>query len=841
MPKEKTYTPMMQQYLKVKANYPDALVFYRIGDFYEMFFDDAKIASKELDLVLTGKNAGVDEKVPMCGVPHHAVQSYLQRLVSRGYKIAIVEQMEDPKLAVGLVERDVIKVVTPGTIMDEITDDKASVYLAAIVDYKYGYAVSFVEMSTGENFVENIAHKDQVLYQTILKNNVREVVVEEGFREKVLKMLREMHIVISYCADASIKDIYKPLAEQLTKDYELHAYGLMLNYLEATQRHMLAHLQTAVVEAEDQVLFMDYSTRVNLELTQPIHENGKAITLWSFLDQCRSAMGSRLLKKWIEKPLVNQERIEKRYDKVQWLMKHFMNRQVLRDSLGNIYDLQRLIARCAMNNANAIDCVRLTRTLAQVPEIMDQIDADPFAEYQNTDRLTSLYDVLKDAFVEDPPVLTSNGGMFKDGYNAELDEARKIQKSGRDFIANMEAAEKEKTGIKTLKIGYNKIFGYYIEISKAAAKEVKPEWGYVRKQTLTNNERFISPELKEKEDAILHAEEHAIELEKELFQKILDAIRGYLPKLQKLARVLAEIDCYASLAEDSANYGYVRPVFSDDDFEVISGRHPILDEMMKDPKYVANSVHMDHDNNILLITGPNMGGKSTYMRQTALIVIMAQIGCFVPAKKCTMPVFDKIFTRIGASDDILSGQSTFMVEMNEANQALQNATEHSLILFDEIGRGTSTYDGMALAQAMIEYIAACIHAKTMFSTHYHELTTITDSIGGVRNVHVVVKEDDDKVTFLYKIKDGPAGRSFGINVARLAGLPESVLTRAASLQKELESKKRIVQQNFQVVEMEKEDKEADELKEKLASVNPDDLSPREAWVMLSDLCQEAKK
>ena len=526
MPKEKTYTPMMQQYLKVKANYPDALVFYRIGDFYEMFFDDAKIASKELDLVLTGKNAGVDEKVPMCGVPHHAVQSYLQRLVSRGYKIAIVEQMEDPKLAVGLVERDVIKVVTPGTIMDEITDDKASVYLAAIVDYKYGYAVSFVEMSTGENFVENIAHKDQVLYQTILKNNVREVVVEEGFREKVLKMLREMHIVISYCADASIKDIYKPLAEQLTKDYELHAYGLMLNYLEATQRHMLAHLQTAVVEAEDQVLFMDYSTRVNLELTQPIHENGKAITLWSFLDQCRSAMGSRLLKKWIEKPLVNQERIEKRYDKVQWLMKHFMNRQVLRDSLGNIYDLQRLIARCAMNNANAIDCVRLTRTLAQVPEIMDQIDADPFAEYQNTDRLTSLYDVLKDAFVEDPPVLTSNGGMFKDGYNAELDEARKIQKSGRDFIANMEAAEKEKTGIKTLKIGYNKIFGYYIEISKAAAKEVKPEWGYVRKQTLTNNERFISPELKEKEDAILHAEEHAIELEKELFQKFLDAIRG---------------------------------------------------------------------------------------------------------------------------------------------------------------------------------------------------------------------------------------------------------------------------------------------------------------------------
>jgi len=841
MAKEKTYTPMMQHYLSVKEQYPDALVFYRIGDFYEMFFEDAKIASKELDLILTGKSAGVEERVPMCGVPHHAVQSYLQRLVSRGYKIAIVEQMQDPKEAVGLVERDVIRVITPGTIMDEITDEKASVYLAAVTDYGYGYSLAFTEMSTGENFVEDVEHKDNTLIQTILKNNVREIVVRKGFRDKIIKMLREMHVVISYCEDDVIKEGYLPLADNITKDYDRQSYGLMLNYLEATQKHILAHLQTAVYNQEDETLYMDYSTRQNLELTVPLHENGKAVTLWSFLDTCRSAMGSRQLRKWIERPLVNAQQIEKRYDRTEWLMKNFMNRQAMRDSMSNVYDLQRLIARCAMNSANAVDCQRLVKTLAEVPTILDNVKSDEFAAYSDIDPLTDLYTKLKDAFVDDPPLLVSDGGMFRDGYNKELDEAREIQKGGRDFIANMEAREKEKTGIKTLKIGYNKIFGYFIEISKAAAQEVKPEWGYIRKQTLTNNERFISPELKEKEDAILHAEENAIRIEKQLFQEILDTIRGYLPKLQKLAKALAEIDCYGALAEASSNYGYVRPIFTEDELDIQNGKHPILDEMMKDPKYVANSVKMDRDNSILLITGPNMGGKSTYMRQTALIVVMAQIGCFVPAKSCRMPVFDKIFTRIGASDDILSGQSTFMVEMTEANRALQDATDHSLILFDEIGRGTSTYDGMALAQAMIEYIATCIHAKTMFSTHYHELTALTDNVDGVRNIHVAVKEDDEKVTFLYKIKDGPAGRSFGINVARLAGLPDSVLDRAKGLQNELESRKRVVQQNFQLVEMKKEDKEADALKEKLLMVSPDDLSPRQAWEMLNDLCAEAKK
>lgn len=616
---------------------------------------------------------------------------------------------------------------------------------------------------------------------------------------------------------------------------------MMLHYLEETQRHMLSHLQPCTVESEASSLYMDYSTRINLELTKPLHENGKAITLWSFLDVCKSAMGSRQLRKWIEKPLVDQELIEDRYAKVEWLMKNFMARSSVRESLYNIYDLQRLIARCALNTASPIDIQRLSKTLQEVPNILQKLDCDEFKEYRHIDPLSSLYEKLKDAFVENPPVNLSDGGAFRDGYNAALDEARSIQKGGKDFIASLEAQEKERTGIKTLKVGFNKVIGYFIEISKGACKDVKPEWGYIRKQTLTNNERFISPELKEKEEMILHAQENAIRIEKELFSQLLDDVKGYLPQLQKLSKVLAEIDCYCALSEVSSKYHYVKPEFSDDELDIENGKHPILDEMMKNPRYVSNSVKMDQSQSILLITGPNMGGKSTYMRQTALIIIMAQIGCFVPCKSCKMPVFDKIFTRIGASDDILSGQSTFMVEMSEANRALQDASEHSLILFDEIGRGTSTYDGMALAQSMIEYIATCIHAKTMFSTHYHELTMLTDNVDCVRNVHVVVKENNEEVTFLYKIKDGPAGQSYGINVARLAGLPESVLSRAKQLQKELESKKRVVQQNFQLVEMEREDTKSDAIREKLLSIDIDDMSPRDAWNMLNDLCEEEKK
>ncbi len=838
---EEKYSPMMEKYLSTKAQYPDAILFYRLGDFYEMFFDDAKTASKELDLVLTGKNAGVKERVPMCGIPHHAVTTYVQRLVQRGYKIAIAEQLTDPKESNGLVERDVIRVITPGTLMNEISDEKASIYLASIEDHGFGFSVAMCEASTGENMVENIRHSVPVLAQTLLKNNIREVVIDHDFDQKIIEIMREMQIVISYCDETTIASQYLPLCEILVRDYERNAYGRMLNYLEATQKHMVAHLQTCSIESEDEYLYMDFSTQQNLELIDPLHKNGRGDTLWTFLDKCKSAMGSRLLKKWIEKPLIKQEAIVERYDRLEYLKKHFMDRQKLRDALGNIYDLQRLIARVAMNSANAIDCQRLSKTLIEVPTILSLIQSDEFQSYQNIDPLTDLSDLLANAFVDNPPANMSDGGLFRDGYNKELDEAREIQRNGRKFIIELEAKERERTGIKTLKIGYNKVFGYYIEISKAAAAQVQEEWGYVRKQTLVNNERFISSELKEKEDMILHAEENAIRIEKQLFAELTAEIKLRLPQLQKIATFLAEIDCITALAECSSKYGYVRPEFTDDLFEVTSGKHPILDEMMKDPKYVTNNIHMDHDESILLITGPNMGGKSTYMRQAALIVIMAQMGCYVPAKSCKMPIFDKIFTRIGASDDILSGQSTFMVEMTEANHALQQATPKSLIIFDEIGRGTSTYDGMALAQAMIEYIAACLHAKTIFSTHYHELTTLTESIGVVKNVHVAVNETDDKVTFLYKIKNGSADRSYGVNVARLAGLPEAVLDRARGLQKELESKKRVVQQSYQLIEMKKEDPEINRILEQLEQISIDDISPRDAWTLLADLSEDVKK
>ena len=841
MAKEKTLSPMMQHYVSIKEKYPDTLLFYRVGDFYEMFMDDAVIASKELDLVLTGKNAGLDEKVPMCGVPHHAVKTYLTRLAARGFKVAIVEQVQDPKEATGLVERDVIRVITPGTVMDEITDEKQSVYLAAVEDYKYGYAVAFCEVSTGENFIETCSHKDNALLQLILKNNGREVVVRKGFNERIIRRFREMQVVISYCEEDAIHPVYEPLITNLDKDYEKTCFGMLLNYLEATQKHALSHLQVCHVEEESQILYMDYSTQANLELTVPMHDTGRQITLWSFLDCCKSAMGSRLLRKWIEKPLISQKRIEERLDRVAWLMRSFMVRNTVREALSNVYDLQRLIARCALNTANAVDVQRLTKTLEQVPIIQMKLDSSLFGEIVDMDALQGLYTQLKNAFLDEPSLSVNEGGMFRDGYDAQLDEVRSIQRNGKEFIASLEASEREKTGFRTLKVGYNRVYGYYIEISKLQAKDVKEEWGYVRKQTLTNNERFISPELKEKEDMILHANERAIAIEKQLFSQLMDNIRSSLPKLQKIAEGLALADVYCALAEDSAKYGYVRPVFTDGLVDIRSGRHPILDEMMKDPKYVSNNLYLDDQENILLITGPNMGGKSTYMRQTALIVIMAQIGCYVPASSCQIPVFDKIFTRIGASDDILSGQSTFMVEMNEANRALQQATDHSLILFDEIGRGTSTYDGMSLAQAMIEYIASVIHAKTLFSTHYHELTSLAESVGCVRNVHAAVKEEDNQVTFLYKIKKGPAQQSYGINVARLAGLPGSVLERAADIQKELESKKRVVQQSFQLVEMKKEDPVADGIMEQLKSVSIDDLSPREAWNMLNDMCEEVKK
>lgn len=836
------YTPMMNHYLEIKEKHPDAIIFYRLGDFYEMFFEDAKTASNELDLVLTGRSAGVEERVPMCGIPHHAATGYIQRLIQKGYKVAIVEQLEDPSLAKGLVKRDVIKIVTPGTIMDEVSDEKASVYIASLYDFQYGLAVVLCEMTTGEMRAQIIDKQVMAIQKVLLGNNVKEIVVEEKFDKKIIKMIEDLEIItVSYEKNHEVKEAYMHLLNGMEDERIQRSFALMTNYLDETQKRNMAHLNIVEMVYENDFLQMDFNTRQNLELTQALRTNSKSQTLWSFLDKCQSAMGSRLLKKWIEYPLVSVQAINKRLDAIEYLNDNFITKDELREHLGFVYDLERLSARVAYGSANARDILRLVKTLQHAPMIFSLFqDCTSYQEFATIDPCRDLCELLDGAIVDNPPLTFKDGGVFVDGYHEELDELRRIGKNGKDWILELEAKERERTGVKSLKIGYNRVFGYYIEVTKANLDQIKEEFGYVRKQTLANAERFITQELKEKEDAIVHAQERSIRLESELFAHMLNQIKVYLPKLHDLATSLATIDALYAIAEISSENGYTRPIFHEENrIDLEEARHPILEKMMqKNSRYVSNNLKMENDNPILIITGPNMGGKSTFMRQTALIVIMAQIGCFVPARKAHLPIFDQIFTRIGASDDIMSGQSTFMVEMMEANNALQHATQHSLILFDEIGRGTSTYDGMALAQAMIEYINQNIKAKTLFSTHYHELTDLANKHESIRNVHVEVHEEDDHVTFLYRINEGRADKSYGINVARLAKLPDSVLERAKQILTSLElqgeqgSTLDIVAAPMM---MEKKDPRDEELKEKLRLVEADKMTPIEALLFINEL------
>ena len=834
------YTPMMQQYLDVKKNYQDALVFYRLGDFYELFFEDAKKASRELDLILTGRNAGVEEKVPMCGVPHHAVSGYIQRLVTKGYKVAIVEQLEDPATAVGIVKRDVIRVVTPGTIMEESTDEKSSIYIGSIYDYQYGYAVVLLEMATGETKGYYVERSFVEINRFLQTKGVRELVVDDEYLEsKIGKQLNENpSLVLSICNNNEIGKEYQYLHEGIEDPRILDAFGRLLNYLETTQKRTADHLQVLSIANEGEVLYMDYATKQNLELTTSLKISTRTETLWSYMDHCQSSMGSRLLRKWIEYPLVNVEQINKRVAMIEYLNHNFLLKNELKESLAKTYDLDRLITKIAYGSANARDCLRLEQTLLQAPIILDVLrKSEVFTKYLKINACEDVLQMIRGVFENNPPLTIREGKMFVEGYDKQLDEFRQIQKNGKQWIAMLENSEREKTQIKNLRIGYNRVFGYYIEISKGNVANIKEEWNYVRKQTLTNAERFVTQELKEKEDAILHAEERAVRLEMELFIELVKRIKEYVLPLQKLAQVLAEADALYSLAVVSEQAGFVKPIFHEERIiEIVNGRHPIIEEIDKKSKYIPNNLYMSKNCNVQIITGPNMGGKSTFMRQVVITIIMAQIGCYVPAEKAVLPLFDKVFTRIGASDDILSGQSTFMVEMMEANHALQNATEKSFILFDEIGRGTSTYDGMALAQAMLEYIATCIGAKTLFSTHYHELTSLEDSNESIKNVHVEVHEEDDEVTFLYKVKEGRADRSYGINVARLAKLPDSVLTRAKQLLIELENnkdRKRLSQS--QMVMIEKVPTELEKMKFEIDQIDPNKLTPMEALLLVADL------
>lgn len=841
---EKKYTPMMQHYLKMKEENPDSILFYRLGDFYEMFFEDAKLVSQELDLVLTGRSAGVEEKVPMCGIPFHAANSYIQRLVKKGYKVAICEQLEDPSSAKGLVDRGIIKIITPGTYMDATMDAKSTNYMASCDVSSFEITVIYCELSTGELKYQTLQRSLVALQKALLEQNVSELVCPMTMDKKWMAALEEMDtMLISKHKKANIDSEDLPLLNGIESESLKEAFALLMAYLKDTQKQRIDHFLPIESMGKDKVLVMDYETKNHLELVSSQSSNAKAESLWSFMDKCQSAMGSRMLKRWIEYPLIDAEKIAKRQVAVKDLKENFMLRENLKEHLVYVYDMERLASRMAYGNASPRDVLQLVATLEHAKPILDLASSlNSYPEFNDVPDCQELYNEIKNAIIENPPLTLKEGGVFNDGYNQELDEVRKIAKQGKDFILELEAKERERTGVKSLKVGYNRVFGYYIEVRNGNLDNIKEEFGYHPKQTLANATRFITQELKEKEEQILHAQETKVKLEQSLFNDLLLRIKRDLFDLHACAQALSTIDVLVSLAILASEKGYVCPIFHPGyNVNVVEGKHPILDDRMKKKRYVSNDWKMSEEEHIQLITGPNMGGKSTYMRQNALLVVMAQMGSFIPAKTAQLPIFDRIFTRIGASDDILTGKSTFMVEMMEANTALRYATKHSLILFDEIGRGTATYDGMALAQAMLEYIDEAIGAKTLFSTHYHELTELAEEHQSMRNVHVDVREEKNEIEFRYRVIEGKADKSYGINVAKLAHLPKVVLDRASQLLLNFENQDN--NQNYQpsLFVMDQVQPEKSQLLQQLQELDIDSMTPRDALDCLYELKKLSEK
>ena len=841
---EKKYTPMMQHFLKMKEENPDSILFYRLGDFYEMFFEDAKLVSQELDLVLTGRSAGVEEKVPMCGIPFHAANSYIQRLVKKGYKVAICEQLEDPSSAKGLVDRGIIKIITPGTYMDATMDAKSTNYMASCDVSSFEITVIYCELSTGELKYQTLQRSLVALQKALLEQNVSELVCPMTMDKKWMAALEEMDtMLISKHKKANIDPEDLPLLNGIESESLKEAFALLMAYLKETQKQRIDHFLPIESMDKDKVLVMDYETKNHLELVSSQSSNAKAESLWSFMDKCQSAMGSRMLKRWIEYPLIDAEKIAKRQAAVKDLKENFMLRENLKEHLVYVYDMERLASRMAYGNASPRDVLQLVATLEHAEPILDLASSlNSYPEFNDVPDCQELYNEIKNAIIENPPLTLKEGGVFNDGYNQELDEVRKIAKQGKDFILELEAKERERTGVKSLKVGYNRVFGYYIEVRNGNLDNIKEEFGYHPKQTLANATRFITQELKEKEEQILHAQETKVKLEQSLFNDLLLRIKRDLFDLHACAQALSTIDVLVSLAILASEKGYVCPVFHPGyNVNVVEGKHPILDDRMKKKRYVSNDWKMSEEEHIQLITGPNMGGKSTYMRQNALLVVMAQMGSFIPAKTAQLPIFDRIFTRIGASDDILTGKSTFMVEMMEANTALRYATKHSLILFDEIGRGTATYDGMALAQAMLEYIDEAIGAKTLFSTHYHELTELAEEHQSMRNVHVDVREEKNEIEFRYRVIEGKADKSYGINVAKLAHLPKVVLDRASQLLLNFENQDN--NQNYQpsLFVMDQVQPEKSQLLQQLQELDIDSMTPRDALDCLYELKKLSEK
>lgn len=836
-------SPMMAQYIEIKDKYKDELVFYRLGDFYEMFFDDALIASRELELTLTGRVAGLDEKVPMCGVPHANVKTYIERLVNKGYRVAICEQLEDPRYTKGMVKRGIVDVISKGTIADnDLLNDKDSSYIASILFFSDSILMTVLDISTGYLATITLENSEEILVNEILELNLKEVIFVDNLNTSLISLLKNTYNIEVTISSEFLWDKYKELFDIIPDARVKSGVAHLFYYLDVRQLKDLSHITKINYLKKNDYLEMDIHSIRNLELVETLRLKERTYSLLWLLDKCKTAMGSRKLKNWMLNPLKNKEKIIDRYEKVEKLNNEFIIKDELKNYLYEVYDIERLSGKVINGSLNARDLLQLKNSIKVLPMIKKKIEDLGFNYDINTHE--KLCELLDSAIVDNPPISVKEGYMIKDGYSSELDELRNIRSGGKDFVASFEAKVKEETGIKNLKVGFNKVFGYFIEIPNGSKNLVKDEYHWERRQTLTNCERYISPALKEKESMILNAEENIIDLEYKLFCSIKSLVKEEVPLLNATADALSEIDALVSLSVCSEEYNLVRPNITDEHvIDIKNGRHPVV-EVVSKSECVPNDCLLSNGINTLLITGPNMSGKSTYMRQMAIIVIMAQMGSFVPCESATLPIIDKIFTRIGASDDLVSGESTFMVEMKEARNAICNATKNSLILFDELGRGTATYDGMSLAQAILEYISDNIGAFTLFSTHYHELTRLDKKYKNIKNVHVSAVENGNEITFLHKVKNGAVDKSYGIHVARLAKMPEELLNKAEEILNEYESnsKKKNPEEKIQLaMDFEPNVKKDDIIKETIEKIDVLNTTPIEALNLLFDLKQKIKK
>lgn len=833
-------SPMMKQYMEIKDNYEEEILFFRLGDFYELFFEDGILASRELELTLTGKNAGLKERIPMCGVPFHSVKPYLEKLVNKGYKVAICEQLEDPKSTKGMVKRGVVQVVSKGTLVDlEFLKEYDNNYIGSVLDFKTKYILTYADVSTGDFYVCELPYNQDKLLSEILNLNLKEVILADNSDTNLINILKNNYgigiTINSEYLEGSYESIYKNIKDM----YYLAGIKHLLYYLVIKELKDLSHIKEVKIVTKDNYLSMDVHTIRNLELFETLRLKERTYSLIWLLDKTKTAMGSRKLKYWLQNPLKDIETINSRYDQIEKLNNEFLIKESIRNDLFEVYDLERLCAKVICGSLNARDVLQIKNSLKVLPSIIDKVKSLNFN--LNISDHNTLYNLLEKAINENPPLTLKEGFLIKEGYNEELDELRSIRSGGKEFISTLEASEKERTGIKNLRVGYNRIFGYYIEVSKGNIKDIDDSWGWERRQTLTNCERYITPLLKEKEALVLNAEEKIIELEYNLFLEVKEAIKKEIFALKTTADEISKLDAIIALSVASEEYNLVRPELTTKNIvDIKEGRHPVVERVSKST-YISNDCVMDENTDTLLITGPNMSGKSTYMRQLAIIIIMAQMGSFVPAKSAILPVFDKIFTRIGASDDLVSGESTFMVEMLEARNAIVNATSHSLILFDELGRGTATYDGMSIAEAILEYISKNIKCKTLFSTHYHELTSLDQKFSNIKNVHVSALEENGNITFLHKIKDGAVDKSYGIHVARLAKMPDELLKRADEILKVYESESKVEKQEQFVFDLTSTKKEDSKIEQELEKIEPLQMTPIEAINKLYELKQLLKK